>query len=77
MPADKDKVNIILKEIQNILKKYRPNSTELMLINQKISQMTARNLKKLDQIDQRISNAQSTQPSSKKAQKEWHKIKID
>jgi hypothetical protein len=66
MPADKDKVNNILKEIQNILKIYKPNSTELMLINQKISQMTARNLRK-----------QTAQPSSKRDKKQWHKIKID
>lgn len=77
MPADKDKVNNILKEIQNILKIYKPNSTELMLINQKISQMTARNLRKQAQFDQKSSNAQTAQPSSKRDKKQWHKIKID
>jgi len=77
MPADKEKVNKILKEIQNILKKHKPNSTELMIINQKISQMTARNLRKQGQFDQRVFNAQTAQPSSEKDQKKWHKIKID
>jgi hypothetical protein len=43
---DKDKINQILKDFQNILKKYRPNAQELQLINTKISQMTARNIER-------------------------------
>lgn len=75
---DKDKINQILIDFQNILKKYRPTAQELQLINTKISQMTARNIER--QFGQKTSSQKekSKKPrfQTKKARK-WHKIKID
>ncbi|MFW9778306.1 MAG: hypothetical protein ACFFE8_05580 [Candidatus Heimdallarchaeota archaeon] len=78
MILDKDKINQILIEFQNILKKYRPNAQELQLINTKISQMTARNIER--QYAQRPSSPKQkpVKPLQKsQSPKKWHKIKID
>ena len=77
MPVDKDKVNAILLEFQNILKKFKPNTTELQLINSKISQMTARNIEKQFTHSQPSHSKASKQRSRTKPKKHWHKIKID
>ncbi|MHA2243340.1 MAG: hypothetical protein ACXADY_00060 [Candidatus Hodarchaeales archaeon] len=74
MSIEKDRVNLILREFQEILKKHRPNTSELQLITSKISQMTARNIEKQFR-------ASSSQPPRKapppKPGKKWHKINID
>ncbi|MFX1517021.1 MAG: hypothetical protein ACFFC6_12025 [Promethearchaeota archaeon] len=75
MPIEKDKVNAILREFQDILKKYRPNTSELQLINSKISQMTARNIEK--QFRATSSPPARKAPPPKSIKKKWHKIKID
>ncbi|UCG03695.1 MAG: hypothetical protein JSW11_06850 [Candidatus Heimdallarchaeota archaeon] len=72
---EKDKVNAILREFQDILKKYRPNTSELQLINSKISQMTARNIEK--QFGKTTSSPRRKPPAPKPVKKKWHKIKID
>ena len=46
MSIEKERVNTILREFQDILKQHRPNTAELQLITSKISQMTARNIEK-------------------------------
>lgn len=77
MSFKKDKVNRILIEFQEILKKHRPNTSELQLITSKISQMTARNIQK-QFTHSHVSNSQSskkTPPS--KPKKKWHNINID
>lgn len=75
MPIEKEKVNAILREFQDILKKYRPNTSELQLINSKISQMTARNIEK--QFGATVSPPQRKPPAPKPEKKKWRKIKID
>ena len=75
MSIEKDKVNIILREFQEILKKYRPNTSELQLITSKISQMTARNIEK--QFKTSSSQRSKKAPTLKPQKKVWHKIKID
>ena len=75
MSIEKDKVNAILREFQDILKKYRPNTSELQLINSKISQMTARNIEK--QFSSITSSPQRKPPTPKSEKKKWRKIKID
>ncbi len=77
MPVDKDKVNAILLEFQNILKKFKPNTNELQLINSKISQMTARNIEKQFSHSQPSRSKTPTKRSQMKPKKKWHKIKID
>ena len=77
MPVDKNKVNAILLEFQNILKKFKPNTTELQLINSKISQMTARNIEKQFSHTQPSRSKASTQKPRVKPKKRWHKINID
>jgi CRISPR/Cas system-associated protein Cas10 (large subunit of type III CRISPR-Cas system) len=75
MSIEKDKVNAILREFQDILKKHRPNTSELELINSKISQMTARNIEK--KFAATTSSSRRKPPPSKPEKKKWHKIKID
>lgn len=77
MSVDKDKVNMILLEFQKILKKFRPNTTELKLINSKISKMTAKNIGK--QFTQPPTSRSKAVPRSSrpKMEKKWHKINID
>ena len=75
MSIEKDKVNAILREFQDILKKHRPNTSELQLINSKISQMTARNIEK--QFGTATSPRSRRTPPPKPEKKKWHKIKID
>ncbi|MFW9905751.1 MAG: hypothetical protein ACFFFH_15565 [Candidatus Thorarchaeota archaeon] len=75
MSIEKDKVNTILREFQDILKKYRPNTSELQLINSKISQMTARNIEK--QFRATTSSPRRKPPPPKPEKKKWRKIKID
>ena len=75
MSFEKDKVNAILREFQDILKKYRPNTSELQLINSKISQMTARNVEK--QFRASSSPPARKSPPTKPEKKKWRKIKID
>lgn len=74
MSIEKDKVNLILREFQEILKKHRPNTSELQMITSKISQMTARNIEKQFR-------ASRSQPPRKapppKPKKKWYKISID
>ncbi|MFX0050291.1 MAG: hypothetical protein ACFFAJ_01730 [Candidatus Hodarchaeota archaeon] len=77
MSVDKDKVNTVLLEIQQILKKYRPNTNELQLINSKISQMTARNIQKQFGQAKAFEPQPSTKEISSKRPKKWHKIKIE
>lgn len=77
MSIKKDKVNTILVEFQEILKKYRPNTSELQLITSKISQMTARNIEKQFSYSKASSPQQSKMSPSTKPRKKWHKIKID
>ena len=77
MSIKKDKVNTILVEFQEILKKYRPNTSELQLITSKISQMTARNIEKQFSYSKASSPQQSKKSPSTKQRKNWHKIKID
>ncbi len=77
MSFKKDKVNTILLEFQEILKKYRPNTSELQLITSKISQMTARNIEKQFSYSKASIQQQSKKPPSTKPRKKWHKIKID
>jgi hypothetical protein len=77
MSVDKDKVNNILMEIQEILRKHRPNTNELQLINSKISQMTARNIQKQFGQAKAFEPQPSTKEISSKPRKKWHKIKID
>lgn len=77
MSVDKDKVNQILLEFQNILKKFRPNTSELQLINSKISQMTARNVRKSTSKGYTNQQRYSTAEKSTTSPKEWHKIKIE
>ena len=74
MSLKKDKVNAILREFQDILKKYRPNTSELQLINSKISQMTARNVEKQFQS---TSSPPPRKAPPKPEKKKWRKIKID
>ncbi len=77
MLVDKDKVNTILLEFQDILKKHRPNASELQLINSKISQMTARNIQRqVSQTRPYRARPPPKRPSSK-PKKKRHKIKID
>ncbi|MFX0123039.1 MAG: hypothetical protein ACFFAE_05330 [Candidatus Hodarchaeota archaeon] len=75
MSIEKDKVNAILREFQDILKKHRPNTSELQLINSKISQMTARNIEKQFRATRSPPTRNSSSPKPKK--KKWYKIKID
>ncbi len=77
MSIEKDKVNTILLEFQEILKRYKPNTSELQLITSKISQMTARNIQKQFSHSQ-ISGSKPIKeiPSTKPRQKRY-KIKID
>ncbi len=75
MSIEKDKVNAILREFQDILKKYRPNTSELQLINSKISQMTARNIEK--QFHATSSQPTRKTPPPKPEKRKWRKIKID
>lgn len=75
MSLKKDKVNAILREFQDILKRYRPNTSELQLINSKISQMTARNVEK--QFQATSSPPPRKTPPPKPEKKKWRKIKID
>jgi hypothetical protein len=77
MPVDKDKVNAILLEFQNILKEFKPNTTELQLINSKISQMTARNIEKQFSHTQTSRPKPPTKRTRMKPKKRWRKIKID
>ncbi len=77
MSVDKDKVNQILLEFQNILKKFRPNTSELQLINKKISQMTARNVRKSTSKGYASQERYSTAEKSSTPLKKWHKIKIE
>ncbi len=77
MSIEKDKVNSILREFQEILKKYRPNTSELQLITSKISQMTARNIEK-QFSHSRISQSQrSKKVPTTRPKKKRYKIKID
>ena len=75
MSIEKDKVNAILREFQDILKRYRPNTSELTLINSKISQMTARNIEK--RFRATSSPPPRKAPPPKPEKKKWRKIKID
>ena len=77
MLVDKDKINSILLEFQDILKKYRPNANELQLINSKISQMTARNIQRQFSQTRPYHTRPSPKNPSSKPKKEWHKIKIE
>ncbi|MHA1214930.1 MAG: hypothetical protein ACTSR2_03460 [Candidatus Hodarchaeales archaeon] len=77
MVVDKNKVNSILKEIQEILKKYKPNASELQIINQKISQMTARNIQKQMIHDRTAFGGEKAKILNEKPKKEWRKIKIE
>jgi hypothetical protein len=77
MSVDKDKVNNILLEFQNILKRFKPNTSELQLINSKISKMTARNIEKQFSPPQTTHSRASQRRSSPKRKKNWRKIKID
>ncbi|UCE13056.1 MAG: hypothetical protein JSV04_12795 [Candidatus Heimdallarchaeota archaeon] len=77
MPVEKEKVNRILIEFQDILKKYRPNTSELQLITSKISQMTARNIEKQFSPHRPSRTPPSQAAKSSKPKKQWFKIKID
>ncbi|MFX0015594.1 MAG: hypothetical protein ACFFB2_11570 [Promethearchaeota archaeon] len=77
MSIEKDKVNLILREFQEILKKYRPNTSELQLINSKISQMTARNIEKQFSHPQPYKSRQENETPPKKPKRKYYKIKID
>ncbi|MHA1973775.1 MAG: hypothetical protein ACTSW1_12320 [Candidatus Hodarchaeales archaeon] len=77
MVTDKNKVNSILKEIQEILKRYKPNTSELQIINRKISQMTARNIQKQMIHDRTTFGREKSKILNQKAKKEWHKIRIE
>ena len=76
MSVDKDKVNKILLEFQNILKRFKPNTTELQLINSKISKMTAKNIEKQFSPTQTSYSRDSQRSSPPKKKKNWRKIKI-
>lgn len=77
MSVEKEKVNRILIEFQDILKKYRPNTSELQLITSKISQMTARNIEKQFGSPQPSRTPTTQAAKSSKPKKKWFKIKID
>ena len=77
MSIEKDKVNTILHEFQEILKKYRPNTSELQLITSKISQMTARNIQKQFNHTQISGSKPIKEIPSSKPRKKRFKIKID
>lgn len=77
MLVDKDKVNTILLEFQDVLKKHRPNANELQLINSKISQMTARNIERQYRQTRPYRTRPSTKKPSSKSKKKRHKIKIE
>ena len=77
MSIEKEKVNAILLEFQKILKKFRPNTSELQLITSKISQMTARNIEKQFQYAHTPSPRKKRRRDSSKPKKKWHKIDID
>jgi hypothetical protein len=77
MSVKKDKVNKILLEFQEILKKHRPNTSELQLITSKISQMTARNIEKQFTQSQVTGPPKSKEIPPSKKEKKWHKINID
>ena len=77
MSIDKEKVNTLLLEFQNLLKKYRPNTSELQLINSKISQMTARNVVKQFGEIKSVPTRPPRKEAPPKPSKKWHKIKID
>lgn len=47
MSVDKDKVNALLLEFQKLLQSYKPNNSELQVINAKIAKMTEKNVRKL------------------------------
>ena len=77
MSVDKNKVNQILIEFQEILKKFRPNTSELQLINKKISQMTARNLRKSTPRDYSRQKQDQRVDKQQKSQKKRYKINIE
>ncbi len=77
MSIEKDKVNTILREFQETLKKYRPNTSELQLITSKISQMTARNIEKRFSYSQASGSERSKKVPTSQPKKKWHKINID
>jgi hypothetical protein len=75
MVVDKDKVNKLLLEFQDLLKTYRPNNSELQLITTKITEMTQRNILKQHKRQSQRQSKQKTKPSSS-PKKKWHKIKV-
>lgn len=77
MKPDKDKVNIILREIQKILKEYKPNTSELQLINTRISQMTKRNIRKQFVQNPYPQAQKKSEKTEDQASKIRYKIKID
>ena len=77
MSVDKDKVNTILKDFQKILKKFKPNTVELQVINSKINQMTARNIQKQFHHSSSPPRPSSPDLKSSSPHKKWHKIKIE
>ena len=76
MSVDKDKVNSLLLEFQRLLKTYRPNKSELQLINSKITKMTEKNI---SGQQSRISKSKPAKSAEKKSSssKKWVKIKVD
>jgi hypothetical protein len=77
MAIDKNKVNAILLEFQEILKKFKPNTSELEMINSKISKMTARNVQKQIAQKKTTSSKLASKPTTTKSPKKWYKIKVE
>ncbi len=77
MSIDKEKVNQILLEFQQILKEYRPNTSELQLINKKITQMTVRNVNKTVSKGYPNQKQVSEERKTPQSPKKWHKIKVE
>ena len=76
MSVDKDKVNSLLLEFQNLLKTYRPNKSELQLITSKITKMTEKNISGKQSRVSKLKSKKSTKKQNS-TDKKWVKIKID
>ena len=76
MSVDKDKVNALLLEFQKLLQSYKPNNSELQLINAKITKMTEKNVRKL-QRNQTRDLRRKKSGKSRSSDKKRVKIPID